>query len=794
MVSFYGPAHEHQARPARVSRGSSRLDSGTEQTNTEAQAREGLWRRWHLGALLAHVLLAALFTWPLVANFLPGAAARIPGVMLEDRDQNLWNLWWVREAIFSGRNPYLTDYIYYPTGVSLYFHTLNAANGLLAIPLLSVFSLITTYNIIIFFSFAVGGWGAFLLVYYLCRNRWGALVGSVVFAYSAYHIATMRNLLQLISLEWVPFFVLALLVAVYGPPLTTTQERIRWAVRRALPAALALFLVALVDWYYTLYCLMIAGLLGVYQLLRAGIPRLRGSAIDARTSLVEPLLRLGVCLAIWAFLVSPTLLPTLGELRSENYMVPEANASLANSADLLAFFQPPRFNMLWGERFNRAGWPFASNLYEVYLTYTALALALAGFFLWSRRSSGEAPLATNSETSMQRVRLPGRWFWGGCSLIFFVLALGPVLQVGGAQVRSLGSPGVPLLMPYALLEHLPALNISRSPDRFTMPLTLCLGVLAGYGLTYLLARFRLPRSRFTGPVLAVAAIALIALELFPFPYPQRSAEIPRWYTTLAKEPGDFSIFELPPQSDYWHGAFRMYYQTAHGKRIFGGYISREYRHPFTEGTPGYAELRREEGGRDMIAVSRDQQLSALAHYRTRYVVVQKDRLVDVEEPPVDVEPWNARARELLGGAPVYSDEQLSVYSVPAPSRTLPFLSIGTGWQPREEGPNGVFRWSGSVATLRVDAPRRSAATLTFRATTIGPARLMEITHGDTRVFSEPVGPLRSYSVQLGLPEGSSMLTFSSPGGTVRPADLGQGTDQRDLGFALLDVQLEEAQP
>jgi hypothetical protein len=80
-------------------------------------------------------------------------------------------------------------------------------NGLLAIPLLSVFSLPITYNIIVLFSFVMGGYGAFLLVHYCCRNRWAALVGSVVFAYSAYHIATMRGLLQLISLEWVPFFV-----------------------------------------------------------------------------------------------------------------------------------------------------------------------------------------------------------------------------------------------------------------------------------------------------------------------------------------------------------------------------------------------------------------------------------------------------------------------------------------------------------------------------------------------------------------------------------------------------------
>src|SRR5262249_3836757 len=154
---------------------------------------------------------AFFFTWPLVTNFLPGAGTLVPGVMLEDRDQNLWNLWWVRDALLRGHNPFVTDMLYWPTPVSLYYHTLNIFNGLLAVPLLSVFSLTTTYNIIVLFSFVVAGYGAFLLVHYVCGNRWAALVGSVVFAYSAYHIATMRSLLQLISLEWVPFFVLFLL-------------------------------------------------------------------------------------------------------------------------------------------------------------------------------------------------------------------------------------------------------------------------------------------------------------------------------------------------------------------------------------------------------------------------------------------------------------------------------------------------------------------------------------------------------------------------------------------------------
>jgi len=150
--------------------------------------------------LATHVLLSVFFTWPLALNFLPGAGTLVPGYMLEDRDQILWNLWWVSRAVLGGHNPFVTDLIWYPTPISLYYHTLNVFNGLLAVPLLQVFSLTTTYNLIVLFSFVMGGYGAYLLVHYLCGNRWAALTGSVVFPYSADHVATMRGLLQMVCL------------------------------------------------------------------------------------------------------------------------------------------------------------------------------------------------------------------------------------------------------------------------------------------------------------------------------------------------------------------------------------------------------------------------------------------------------------------------------------------------------------------------------------------------------------------------------------------------------------------
>ena len=742
-----------------------------------------------------------MFTWPLVLNFLPGSGTLVPGVMQEDRDQNLWNLWWVRYAVLNGHNPFRTDMIWYPTPVSLYYHTLNVFNGFLAIPLLTVFSLTTTYNIIVLFSFVMGGYGAFLLVHYICRNRWAALLGSSVFVYSAYHIATMRSLLQLISLEWVPFFVLFLLQAVFQPAWASRADFLHWLWRRGLPAGFSLFLVSLVDWYYTMYALILAGFLALYLLFRGGWDARRAGGQTLWPLVAEPLVRIGLCLAIYTVLVSPILIPMIRELRTTNYMQPAPDAAMSNSADLMTFLQPPRDQRLWGRTFfqKRRDWPYGSNRYEVYATYTALFLAAVGLFAVRRPRPVLKLDGIPSDTPETALPLPSKWFWAVCVVIFFLLALGPVLQINGAQIQWLFSPNFKLIMPYKLVEHIPLLSISRSPDRFDMPLTLCLGVLVGYGVNVLMKTWfpRLGLQR-KGLLFSIAGLALLTVELAPMPYLQRYADVPRWYYQLGQQPGDFSILEMPPQDDYWHGAYRMYYQTVHHKHIFGGYISREYPHPFLTSTPGYQELQYVDGGGDMFNAARDQWLSAFALYDTRYIVLQKDRIPNFDEPPQDVSPSRKAIKLVLGqdARPEYSDDQLEAYRVPLPAARVPFLSVGDGWEPRERNEQGMaYRWLHAEGTLRIDSPDKENDVLTFRAASLGKPRRLVIYHGDHVVFDGVIGTaLTAYrtSGPLGLPQGTSTLRFVCPDGTSSPAELGMGDDPRQLSIVFSTVGLEQS--
>ena len=123
------------------------------------------WR--HVAVLAAYALLTILMTWPLVLNI----NSAIPGDGF-DGWQNYWNLWWIKVALIDRiSNPLITDLLYHPTGVGLYFHTLNPFNGLLTLPIQLTSGLIAAYNAVVFFSWVMGGYGVFLLTLWILTGK-----------------------------------------------------------------------------------------------------------------------------------------------------------------------------------------------------------------------------------------------------------------------------------------------------------------------------------------------------------------------------------------------------------------------------------------------------------------------------------------------------------------------------------------------------------------------------------------------------------------------------------------------
>jgi hypothetical protein len=656
--------------------------------------RRSLTRYRAIWPLLAYTLLTLGMTYPLARHFFTA----IPGDGF-DGWQNLWNLWWMRQALLvEHRSPYFTDLLYYPTGVSLLFHTLNPFNGLISLPLQLAAGLYVAYNSVVVFSFAVGGLGAFLLARYTLRaapapaRTWASLLAGAIYTFSPYHNAHLLGHMQLIALEWIPFYALYLCRSLDRAAASPLRAR-----DLVLPA-LFLVLVALCDWYYFFYCVIFSVLVGLTWLAQRRLTARRVALLAA----------VGV---LCGLALAPLLVPMIAEARRFDFMRPPAEQAYILSADLLAFVTPNEFHPLWGRAVAEAiGSRFASTVSEhtVFVGFTPLLLAIWG----ARRKEA------------------GRGLWTLAALMFAILALGPALHIAGRQL--------PIPLPYALLQRLiPFLDISRSISRFDVMVMLALGMLAALGLQALMRSARRPR------LIAAGALALTLFEFLPAPYPMAAPDTPPWYQNLAQEPGRFAVLNLPMN---WDRPRYLLYQTVHGKPLTAGYISRNDPRTLVERAPVLQALRHL--GPDVIAQDlREVGPSVLDFLGVRYVILDAYQMPgDRERLPTE----QYASAALAGAAPIYRDERLIVYRVEPPSRPVPFLILGSGWGPRELMGDAPWRAIEGTATLEIHVPQ--TATLTLQLAARSQADAATLTVRGAALAAEPLtvgATTRSVAVPLG---------------------------------------------
>src|SRR5688572_32231954 len=97
-------------------------------------------------ALAAYVVVAIAFSWPLPLNM----ATHLTGVPGGDTGVYVWNQWVFRhELVQEGHLPYFTDRIFALTQTTnLSLHNYTAFQNLLALPLIGLVGVVTTFNLI----------------------------------------------------------------------------------------------------------------------------------------------------------------------------------------------------------------------------------------------------------------------------------------------------------------------------------------------------------------------------------------------------------------------------------------------------------------------------------------------------------------------------------------------------------------------------------------------------------------------------------------------------------------------
>jgi hypothetical protein len=481
--------------------------------STPAKARKAF--RFVVIPAAAYLLVFCILSYPLITRFSTHFFADEG-----DGFTNVWNIWWIQKAVTElHQSPWRTTLLHFPQGTSLLGHTLNPFNGFLAIPLLKVFSLTQAFNICVLFAFVMGGLTAFWLAYYLSRSYAGGLAAGYVFTFCAYHFAHAAGHMQLVSLEWIPLFVLAWYVLMTRP-----------SVRVGVGAALSLFLILLCDYYYFFYAVIAAVLVYGWKAVRT-----RNVLFGLGRASLAPFL---------GFIATTALTsgPLVASLISLNRRDPLAGAHPSSwfSLDLPALLIP-------GGRWRFAGWTrfywsrLPGNINESSVQM-GVALVLLLILVWVGR---------------KRVKMESLRLWYVMIATFVVLSLGPVLQVWGKTLPW-------ARLPYALFEAaVPPLKLSGVPVRMMIMPMLAAGIILAAGFKDVFGASKSRRA------FVAVLLALMIFEFLPGPMPSTRVTPPAYVEALKNLPAGGGVIDRASNAPY-----ALYYQILHGKPLAFGYIAR----------------------------------------------------------------------------------------------------------------------------------------------------------------------------------------------------------------------------
>jgi hypothetical protein len=595
----------------------------------EVAAENPLRLRHWLGVVSLHLLITYIVTYPAAKHIQTGVFGGPRG----DKFQFIWIFWWFKKSLIElGQLPFFTELQYYPTGVTLALHDMTYFWSLLSVPMQWVATPASTLNLFLLISFVLNGLAFYRLASVVTREHWGALAGSLVFAYCPYLVGRFRVAhIQYLGVFFIPLFFLYLWRYHRAP-----------SGRNLVKAGVCIGLQSLISFYYGIAMSFAFLAFVALHCLRS---KSRWQSPEFwRSTLLHAAITGGVA----AVITLPAVVPGLIELRSGNFEAATARPDHGylehSAADLLSYALPDYTVAPW------RGWTLSRGLLEIRKQLRrsihgnpAEKSVYPGWVSWG------ALLVVVAFPALRR----RAWPWIAITLAFFVLTLGPTVYVGG-------EPHLEGWLPARFMQSIPVVNIIRGPSRFATFVTLGSGML----LAIAIARLRELRGATWSSSVACACMLFTCLEFLPIKtriFPQKRFLSP-FYEEMGAEPDSYRILNVPADFRGARGGGELYQyaQTIHGKTLVSGYVSREPTYVFDtlNGSPflqaiehhRYDADRRlrlsEEGLRDMPRTLRE--------LGVRYLIVHRSELAG-QWPQVNA--W------LMKGPvePSYQDPLIRVY-------------------------------------------------------------------------------------------------------------------------------------
>lgn len=702
------------------------------ESNDGKPAALGLrWQDWAAITLL-FLALTILITWPTVLHFTDG----VPKGGIEDRFQNLWNFWWIKEALFHLDNPFRTPVLYYPYfgpshPLELYFHDLQLFNGIITLPFQLIFGIASAYNSVIFISFTLAGVGAFGVAYYFTRSYIASILAGIIYTFNMPHWDTIvASITNIMSTQYLPFYILFL-------HLGLANKQWRYLGLAGITLAACIY----TDWYNTLYL----GLYTIYLLLvqlyhyKANFQKITRVLIAGLTGLA---------------LGSPLLVATLLAFRNSIYSSQlGTDRDLRASAALSTLFNPFSYTglVVW-----------CSLIASVFLIFHLIRLRKIIYY------------------------------WLGFFGLCLLLALGPKLQI-----IELGNPEpTDLPLPYAILKYIPGVSSFRAPERFLIPAHLAAGILIAFAISFAYKSLTEKKGRYLAVAGSVAVSLFFLVCVNRAPLEISPVQPYAFVSYLPAGASDYRLLELPITRHYQFDHARMYNQIWHQQPIMGGYLSRPLLvDPYREYNSAYNWLAQQkyyasdftnEIFTEKAAFNIVTNLAQQDKYS--YVVLYKEAYRSNQEI--------SRIKQIVisqvgPDALLQEDDQTALYKILLSAGTAePGLWLGEGFFAAERNQDGPYRWAGEKTSFYAITDRAGKLKVSFDTLAFALDRRMQIFANNVEIFNDIVTPAqRKLSLEVAVQPGTTEFRIVSLNGATTPKLLDQGDDTRPLAFLMRNLSV-----
>ena len=490
--------------------------------------------------------VAVFATWPLARHPLGGFYG-----FGNDNWGGIWVFGWIHDAYLGPTKASFSPELEAPYGYEVPEHALQPLDRLLSLLFGGFDQGLGTYNAQVFLSFVLAGCTMYILARYLTGSPLAAAIAGFAFTFSPFHLSMAMQYNALASIQWLPLYVLALIV-------TLRHGRLRDAALTGIAFAL----VAYTSYYYAWFVIWFTLIVGAVFVARLAWSRHRASGLSWRQ--VKAFLRLAVTrvalgAAVALVLAGPFLLPSLRASSSEAAL--EARHPLTEAVRYSArpwmFFVPPHDNPIAGDRVEP--WVL-QHLYDspvheqsLYIGYALLLLALLSALRLPRSAGADGDRAQFSRPLLIAGAIAG-----------VVIALGPYIPLDADYWRLWAQPAETRHIPSIGLPMFSIAPIFRFFSRADVLVSVSLAALAAVGFARLERRWTGRGSRVA---LAGVTLAIMALEYTNAPpHVWFDAAAPPWVTAVGGLPKNAKVVDYPvsslssPRSLYY-----MFWQREHGR-------------------------------------------------------------------------------------------------------------------------------------------------------------------------------------------------------------------------------------